>query len=87
MSNVEYINKVLLEAFFVGIMTIIIGYVSGFVIGKFEKIDLPEVCKSWNKNFTMEKTLFLTGFLVHVFCEILHLNRWYCKNGIACTVA
>jgi hypothetical protein len=29
--------------------------------------------------------LFLTGALVHIICEIVGLNKWYCKNGSACT--
>lgn len=77
-------QKILIEAVVVGILTILIGYLSSFIIGYFEKVDLPDVCKSWNKNYTMEKTLFLTGFLIHILSEVFGLNRWYCKNGVAC---
>jgi H+/Cl- antiporter ClcA len=24
------------------------------------------------------------GFLFHIFCEVTHINKWYCKNGHAC---
>jgi len=30
----------------------------------------------------MEISLFLTGFLVHIFCEYSGINKWYCKNGM-----
>jgi hypothetical protein len=28
--------------------------------------------------------MFILGFLFHVLCEIAGVNRWYCKNGVAC---
>lgn len=77
-------QKILIEAITVGVLTILMGYLSGYIVGHFEKVDLPEVCKSWNKNYTMEKSLFLTGFLIHIFAEMFGLNTWYCKNGVAC---
>ena len=27
---------------------------------------------------------FLTGFFIHLFCEVSTINKWYCKNGSAC---
>ncbi|MBP01984.1 MAG: hypothetical protein CMM25_04115 [Rhodospirillaceae bacterium] len=27
---------------------------------------------------------FLFGFLLHLLCELLGVNKWYCKNGNAC---
>ena len=35
------------------------------------------------KNIDMKK-LFFTGVLVHIICEVVGLNTWYCKNGSAC---
>jgi hypothetical protein len=78
-------TAVLLEATTVGIMTILIGYISYYIINEIYPIDfLPEICKKWNKNYTMEKSLFLTGFLLHILCEYTGLNKWYCKNGNSC---
>ena len=45
---------------------------------------LPEICRSWNKYHVMEKTLFLTGFLIHIISQLTGINHWYCRNGIAC---
>lgn len=28
--------------------------------------------------------VFVAGVVVHIFCEIVGLNRWYCMNGAAC---
>ena len=70
----------LIELIIVGIMVVLFAYVSGFIIGKSANVNLPEVCATWNKHYVMEKTLFLTGVLVHLFCEISGINRSYCAN-------
>jgi hypothetical protein len=75
----------IIEAIFVGIITIIIGHLSRYLLNKFynieEKINIYE---NWNKNYIMEKQLFVTGFLIHIICQISGINHWYCKNGVAC---
>ncbi len=76
--------KLLLEAVVVGIATIIIGTIVGYVFGKLFSNNLPDICKSWNKNHIMEICLFFTGFILHILCEYIGINRWYCKNGNAC---
>ena len=76
--------KLLIEAVVVGIGVVIIGTLVGYVVGKCLSIDLPKLCKEWNKNHIMEISLFLTGVIFHLLCEFSGLNRWYCKNGHAC---
>jgi hypothetical protein len=76
--------KLLIESIFVGIATVIMGSIVGYIVGKSSSMDLPKICKKWNKNHVMEKTLFLTGVLIHLICECIGVNRWYCKNGNAC---
>lgn len=78
------IITLLIEAIFVGIITVILGYVAGYIVNQLEKKETPDLCKNWNENYVMEKSLFLTGFLVHVFCELTTVNKWYCKHGLAC---
>ena len=77
-------KNLLIEALFVGVVTVIIGNLAGYIIGTLLKVDLPIVCKDWNKYYTMELSLFLTGVLVHLLCEYTGINKWYCKHGIAC---
>lgn len=76
--------KLLNEAIVVGIATLIVGSLVGFIIGKLFSTNLPSICKTWNKNHIMEICLFLTGFLLHLICEFSGINKWYCKNGNAC---
>ena len=76
--------KLLLEALVVGVMTVVIGLLVGFALGKSFSMNLPAICKTWNKNHVMEISLFLTGFCLHLLCEGVGLNKWYCKHGNAC---
>ena len=73
------------EAVVVGVALVVLGNVIGFAISKTRlSVNLPKNCKSWNKNYVMEITLFLTGFLGHILFEYTGVNKWYCKNGVAC---
>ena len=72
------------EGFFVGLSIVIIGTLVSGIFALTMKSDLPPVCKDWNKNYAMELSLFFTGFVTHIFFEIVGLNKWYCRNGIAC---
>jgi hypothetical protein len=74
---------ILLEAIVVGIITVLVGYLAGYIVHNLEDNDLQEICKTWNKNYVMEKSLFLTGFLTHLILQISGINNWYCKNGMA----
>ena len=76
--------KLLIEAGVVGIATVIVGSLVGFILGKYFSTNLPAICKSWNKNHIMELSLFFTGFFLHLICEFSGVNKWYCKNGNAC---
>ena len=69
--------RVLKEATFVGLLTVLAGYVGSTLIRPYFKIDLPEICKSWNKNHLMEASLFVTGFLLHLFLEFTGINKSY----------
>ena len=69
--------KLLIEALVVGVATVIIGTLVGFIIGKyFSSSNLPKICKTWNKNHIMEICLFLTGFILHILCEFSGINKW-----------
>ena len=76
--------RVAIESVVVGIMTVIVGSIVGFVLAKIVSVDLPAVCKKWNKFHVMEISLFLTGVVIHLLCEVSGLNKWYCSSGNAC---
>lgn len=72
------------EAVLVGIAIVVVGTLISWIFGSLFKIDLPPVCKDWNKNYAMEITLFLTGFFAHLLFELFGFNALYCVNGNAC---
>ena len=77
-------TRLLIEAIAVGIIVLIVGSIVSAIFRLFTSKSLPSVCKDWNKYYVMEICLFITGFLTHIFCEMVSLNKWYCKNGLAC---
>ena len=81
MNYKKYYSSLLVEAIVVGILTVIIGTIISKVISYNFSRNLPKQCKDWNKNYVMEICLFLTGLSIHLFCEFMGINKWYCKNG------
>jgi len=77
-------SKLLIEAVFVGAAIVVVGTLVAGLFSYGSKSDLPPVCKDWNKNYVMEMSLFFTGFVSHLLFEAAGLNKWYCKNGVAC---
>lgn len=76
--------KLLIEAVVVGVVVVIMGTLVTWLLGNTFSVDLPPVCKDWNKNYVMEISLFLTGVITHLVFEFAGINKWYCKNGNAC---
>jgi hypothetical protein len=78
-------NKLIVEAFTVGIILLIVSIP---VMGSLH-IMYPEdyagcehlPSKSKNKYYV---STVIIGILVHLLCEFSGLNKWYCKNGNAC---
>ena len=62
----DYILTILKEAIVVGILTVIIGYLVSFIVAKIYAMNLPKICKEWNKNYIMEICLFFTGFFIQI---------------------
>jgi hypothetical protein len=71
--------RVVKEGIFVGILTVLVGYVASYLVKPYFKIDLPDICRQWNSKKIMEWTLFLTGFLLHVFLEVTNIKYAICN--------
>ena len=59
------------QAFLFALIVLIVGNGSGFFIGRAFGVDLPSVCKKWNKNHIMEITLFITGYVSYLIYYML----------------
>lgn len=63
--------KLLIEAFIVGLSLAAFTHV----------IKIADLINTKNEAVFM----FVVGFLIHLVFELLGMNKWYCKNGAACT--
>jgi hypothetical protein len=71
-------QKILLEALHVGIGLVVIGMLMHLVASKFKKHDM-------NDNIVLALYLFIAGAVFHLLYEYFGINKWYCKNGVACS--
>ena len=71
--------RIIKEAIFVGLLVLMVGYISSFLLKPFLRVTLPDECKRWNQKYLMQISLFTTGFLLHIFLEISGLNKEYAK--------
>lgn len=76
-SNSSSYVHVLTEMVVVGLMTAFIGSVISYLFMGKEAKEFKHWKSVWG-------SLFVTGVLIHFLCEVLGINKWYCKNGRAC---
>jgi hypothetical protein len=79
-------NKtVLIEATVVGIIFLFITSIIMIGLHYMFPNDYTGCLYLPNKSsFKYYAATFLSGFIVHLLCECLGVNKWYCKNGNAC---
>jgi len=71
--NVDW-AQLLFKAVIVGVMTVVLGYIVGFVTKPFVTVNVPVICSQWNKNYAMEINLFLIGFTSRIIIELINSN-------------
>jgi hypothetical protein len=74
------------EAIAVGLVTGIFGFFINYLltfVSKDLKLTFP---KSDNNSHIISLFIlfFVIGSSIHLFMEFSGLNKWYCKNGVAC---
>ncbi len=69
LRDVDVIYRPFILASILGILITLIGRIASVIVRPYFKIDLPEICKSWNKKNVMEWSLFTTGFLTYLVLE------------------
>ena len=48
----------------IGLFLVIMGHVSNHIVKLCEGSQVPPECANWNKDFIMEKSLFISGILL-----------------------
>jgi hypothetical protein len=71
-SNPTYM--LLKRSIFMGLCAIIAGYLASMIVKPIFKVDLPEVCKQWNKKYLMEASLFMTGFILYFALKYFNIR-------------
>jgi cytochrome c oxidase assembly factor CtaG len=71
------ISTILIEAFVVGILNLIFGFVVSYLL-------MGEQAKAFKHWPGVLLGFFISGILVHLFCEFSGINKQYCKTGNAC---
>jgi hypothetical protein len=70
--------NILIEALFVGILLAVVGGVIHLLALQFHgKHDLNSI-----PMYLVH--LFVAGVIVHLLCEVIGLNKYYCAHGNAC---
>ncbi len=74
-------KALLIEALVVGLMVTLIGLVISYIS---MYVKSPEKTKDFEHWKSIFGSFFISGLLVHLLCEYVGLNKWYCNNGNAC---
>jgi O-antigen/teichoic acid export membrane protein len=70
------------EILAVGVSTAIIGFIISTMLMYVFVKDFSN--KKYNFWWQVMLSYFITGCLVHILCQVTGVNKWYCKNGVAC---
>jgi len=71
-----------LEVICVGLVTAVIGFIITSASMFISQRDFT--WKKYNFWWQVALSLFITGALVHILCQLTGINHWYCDNGVAC---
>tara|TARA_B100001758_G_scaffold247390_1_gene265033 strand:+ start:4456 stop:4710 length:255 start_codon:yes stop_codon:yes gene_type:complete len=81
-------SQLIYEAISVGVITVLFGNVIACVLDfavLSPKLKMKLPLRTSRDNFyQMGILLFLTGASIHIFCELMGINKWYCREGFAC---
>lgn len=60
-----------------GVVCVAVSYLVGYILAKIKlfNVELPEVCKDWNKKYIMEISVFLIGVISYTLFNITTVTR------------
>lgn len=69
-------DRLFYEAVVVGLSALVVGVIVMYMLKAVwpNAVDVPILCKEWNRNHVAEITLFLTGFFLHIGYEAVGAN-------------
>lgn len=74
------------EAAVVGVLNVVAGAAITQLIVYLTRSTLQSKTKEIDTStqYLMLLSLFMTGAVIHLGCEVTGINKYYCKNGNAC---
>ena len=73
-------KTIIIESIIIGIVTMILGKIISKIMLGINKIDKDKKLPKWKEPKIIEISLFVTGVFIHLFCEYIGLNKWYCDK-------
>ena len=73
-------KTVIIESIIIGIVTMILGKIISNILLGINKVDKNKKLPVWNEPRVIEISLFFTGVFIHLVCEYVGLNKWYCDK-------
>ena len=76
--------RVSAEAVAVGILLILFAWISIAILHAtgIGTVETPSQCDRWNDKYIMEISLFLSGFMFHMFFQYAGLNKMYVDDYV-----
>ena len=73
-------KTIIIESIIIGIVTMILGKIISNILLGINKIDKKKDIPKWKEPRVIEVSLFVTGVFIHLLCEYIGLNKWYCDK-------
>ena len=71
---------VIIESIIIGVVTMILGKIISNILLGINKADKNKKLPVWHEPRIIEISLFFTGVFIHLVCEYVGLNKWYCDK-------
>ncbi len=73
-------KTVIIESIIIGVVTMILGKIISNILLGINKVDKNKKLPIWSEPKVIEISLFFTGVFIHLVCEYVGLNKWYCDK-------
>ena len=73
-------KTIIIESIIIGIITMILGKIISKILLGINNVDKKNNLPKWQEPRVIEISLFVTGIFIHLLCEYIGINKWYCDK-------